>query len=120
MNTDCPFLVIPSPPRRARDLLFGRKWNKADSSAARRQRGDFWRLLQPAACGIYPTAKVAKPENRWRTHAAIALALVAFNLLLLAPHLATDFGPQPWNNDYILKTGPYDRLARRLLVAPKR
>ncbi len=32
----------------------------------------------------------------------MALALVALNMLLLAPHLATDFTSQPWNNDYIL------------------
>ncbi len=31
----------------------------------------------------------------------IALALLAGNLLLLAPHLTTDFTAQVWNNDYI-------------------
>ncbi len=40
--------------------------------------------------------------KRWTPDASIAVGLLAGNLLLLAPHLATDFTAQAWNNDYIL------------------
>ena len=51
--------------------------------------------------GEAPGARVLLMKRSHRTDVGIALGLLAGNLLLLAPYLATDLSSQIWNNDWI-------------------